>query len=253
MNNHNVLFVDKEYNDGNIDVIYDILHGKIEENYGENDGKYENLCGLYYLYVDKDNEKQEIYYLKSVKKNNVDAMNNYAMLLSQTGRHEEAKKYYLIAIEKGNIRSINNYALLLEREGYHKEAEIYYIKAIKSDYLPSFNCYGIFLTKQHKIRQALIYFSLAVKKQDFSALGHYIYLLKYTGQYYETLKYQYLDYKMNYTSVNDCRYTFATHAQHIMHQICNNKQIIDQQNKRILDLTNYRKAISHLGSKYSLI
>jgi len=92
----------------------------------------------------------EFFFLKAIKKGNVDALNNMGILYTYTNRQNEAKKFYLKAIEKGHIVALFNLACLYTDTNKYEEAEKFYLKAIEKGQVEALNNLAYLYYKQNK-------------------------------------------------------------------------------------------------------
>jgi len=117
------------------------------------------------LYSEQSRIKEaEDYYLRAIKKGNVNALNNLAKLYSEQSKIKEAEDYYLQAIEKGDVDALNNLAIFYSEQSRIKEAEDYYLQAIEKGDVDALNNLAILYQEESRIEEAEKYYLKAIKK-----------------------------------------------------------------------------------------
>ena len=94
-------------------LIIGIFNGGFDENILiTQDSKIFNITGLYFFHVEKNDERAEELYLKSIDLGNSNAMNNLAGLKKKQGKIDEMKYWFDRGIECDNpfaLRSLSTY------------------------------------------------------------------------------------------------------------------------------------------------
>ena len=129
-----------------------------------------NKVLFYYANLTKNKDEAIKYYKMAIEKGNVDAMNNYAILIENENK-DEASKYYKMAIEKQYVRSMYNYAILIQNEN-KDEAIKYYKMAIEKGDIGSMNNYAILIENENK-DEAIKYYKMAIEKGSGYAMYNY--------------------------------------------------------------------------------
>lgn len=153
----------------------------------------------YQLEVEKEtnDEKKEQIYLKGLEAypNSHELMNNYANLLQNLNKDNEAKIYYenTLNIKPNEALYNSNYATLLEKLNSNKMAEIYYKKAlnIKQDDANINGNYAQLLQKLANYNEAEIYYkkALEIDHNNVTIIGNYASLLMHIKRYSEAESY----------------------------------------------------------------
>jgi len=204
---------------------------------------------------EKDNNKKEEIYKEGLKvfKNSYELINNYANLLTDLNRYDEAEIYYKKAFKLNphHSNSIGNYARLLYKTDRNNEAEIYYQKALEVDPKHTNNCinYAALLQKLDRDNEAEIYYqkALELNAHNVNFYGNYAILLQKLNKDNEAKKYyqKSLDIAPNNSIMN------GNYAQFLLLQderekarqyIDNAFNSKDKENDLLLELWFYRLA-----------
>ncbi len=135
------------------------------------------INNLAVLYADelKDYKKAEKYYLMAIENDDVDAMNNLGNLYTEKLKvYIKAEKYYLMAIEKDDVNALNNLgSLYSEKLKDYKKAEKYFLKAIEKNDTDAMNNIAIFYADElEDYKKAEKYYLMAVKNDDLNAMNN---------------------------------------------------------------------------------
>ncbi|MFN8296983.1 MAG: tetratricopeptide repeat protein [Chitinophagales bacterium] len=148
------------------------------------------------LYEDQRKfDKAEEYYLLAIENNDTDAIFNLALMYEDLKKINKAEKYYLLAIEKNENKALNNLALLYENEQKYDKAEKYYLLGIKKNDNKALNNLAILYKNQNKIDIAEKYFLLAIDKGNADAIFNLALLYVYQQKYNKAEKYYLLAIK----------------------------------------------------------
>ena len=133
-----------------------------------------NIGMIYHSYI-KNYKKAEEFYLKAVKKGDLDAdaMFNLGLLYDNEYKdYPKAEEYYLMAMKKGHEYAINNLGYLYKNEYKdYPKAEEYYLMAIeKGDSDAMFNLGLLYGNEYKDYQKAEKYYLMAVAKGDSDAM-----------------------------------------------------------------------------------
>ncbi len=130
--------------------------------------------------------------------------NNYANLLTRTGRLEEAERHYLRALEldSENLAAHSNYAISLDNTGRSEEAERHYLRVLEldEDNTDVRNNYANLLTRTGRLEEAERHYLrvLELDEDNTDVRNNYSALLALRGLFDESIK-QFAKAGYNYT------------------------------------------------------
>ncbi len=150
---------------------YEAALKKIDEIENEADGVKFFLQAYCYHELKKYKEA-ESHYLQAIKKGNVDALNNLAILYRDQGKKAESESYYLQAIEKGHVNALYNLANLYRDQGKKAESESYYLQAIEKGHVDALYNLANLYREQGKNAESESYYLQAIEKGHVDALNN---------------------------------------------------------------------------------
>lgn len=150
---------------------YEQMLIKLDEIENEADGLKFCAKAICLSKLGKNNDAEK-YYLLAIEKENIDALNNMAVLYENQGKYADAEKYYLRAIEKESVRALNNLALLYAKQGKYTEAEKHYLLAIEKENVAALNNLAVLYSNQKKYVDAEKYYQLAIERGNEDALNN---------------------------------------------------------------------------------
>ena len=131
----------------------------------ESDGVKFGMLGFIYFLQEKF-EDSEIYYLKSIDKENKIAFFNLAVLYLELKNYSEAELYFLAALNLGFNHAFFDLAILNERKNNFEEAIKYFLLAIDEGYLKALNNLALLYFKKNQFDLAEKYFLLGEDNND---------------------------------------------------------------------------------------
>ncbi|NOZ35740.1 MAG: tetratricopeptide repeat protein [Chlorobi bacterium] len=137
----------------------------------------------------RDYKRAENFYLKAIKKGNIDALNNLAVLYYDQNKLDLAEEYCKKAAEKGHIKALNNLANIYLLKKDFISAEKYYKETIKKGNISALNNIGILYYNQKKLDLAESFFKKAVEKGDADAAYNLANLYKSKNDFKSAEKY----------------------------------------------------------------
>lgn len=158
-----------------------------------------NALGVLYQNELNKYQKAEQYYLMAVAKEHVGAMFNLGVLYDEVLKdYAKAEQYYLMAVEKGNVDAMYNLGLLYKNDlENYQQAEQYYLMAKAKKDVDAINNLGVLyqdaLKDYPKAKQCYL---MAIAKGDVDAMHNLAVL------YFEQKKYKQKALKLSKKAVN---------------------------------------------------
>jgi TPR repeat protein len=154
----------------NNESVYNIIISNIDKDIN---GTFYNYLGLLYmngLYIEKSERRGIFYYNKSIKKENINAMNNLGHYYEKQKDYKHMMEYYLMAIEKGSSTSMYNLAVYYKNKKDYINMEKYYLMAIEKGNINAMNNLGLYYYDIKDYINMEKYLLMAIEKGNFEYL-----------------------------------------------------------------------------------